>query len=169
MAHQVIQGLLNQPLGFTVQRRGGFVQNQNGGLLQNGAGYGNALSLPTGNPLPPFSHHGIVPLGETGDEVMNQGQARGLDDLLQSTILSPVGNIAPHRIIEQEGVLSHDGNLAAQRGQRHFMNVVSIDADPPGDDIEKTRNQGRQTTLSSTTASHQSHDLPPLNIQVDIA
>ena len=44
-AHQLAQGFLHQPFRFVVQRRGGFIQDEDGRVLVNGAGNRQSLAL----------------------------------------------------------------------------------------------------------------------------
>lgn len=47
--HQALQGVLYQPFGFGVQRRGGFVQDQDGGVLVQRPRNRQPLALPPDN------------------------------------------------------------------------------------------------------------------------
>src|SRR5207244_5135313 len=59
-AHQVAQAFLNQRLGFRVQARSGFVQDEDARIGENGARDGNALLLAAGKPYAALTDHRVV-------------------------------------------------------------------------------------------------------------
>ena len=76
--HQVGQRGLHQGFAFGIERRGGFVQNQDGRVLEDGARDGQALALAAGEPEALFADHRLVALRHVQDEVVRQRIARGL-------------------------------------------------------------------------------------------
>src|SRR5580658_6906965 len=60
--HQVGEGFLHIHLGFGIEFGGGLIENENRRIFEDGAGYGDALSLPAAEPGAAFTDHGIVAL-----------------------------------------------------------------------------------------------------------
>ncbi len=69
------------------------------------------------------------PSGSDGDELVEARAARGLDDLALDRVQPAIGDVLADRAAEQEHVLLHDTDLAAQRGQRHVADVDAVDGD----------------------------------------
>src|ERR687893_560605 len=60
LEHEAFDGLLDQALGFSIQRAGGLVEYENRWVTEERACNGNSLALPAGEQRPPFSEHGVV-------------------------------------------------------------------------------------------------------------
>ena len=80
--HQVGQRLLHQQLGFGIQVRGGFVQDQDGGVLQQRAGDGDTLPLAAAQARAAVADHGFVALRKPLDELVGQGRFGGAADIV---------------------------------------------------------------------------------------
>ena len=52
-------------------------------------------------------------------------------DVLGRGVGPAEGDVVAHRACEQEPLLRHDPELAAERGLRHFAQIVAVDRDPP--------------------------------------
>src|SRR5260221_2929173 len=90
--NQIVQCCLDQRFGLVVQRRGGFVQNQDGGVLQQRAGNGDALTLSSGEAQPFFTDDGVIALRQLLDKVMGKRDLGGFDDGVQRNVrLAVVG------------------------------------------------------------------------------
>jgi len=55
------------------------------------------------------------------------GQLRGGDHVLVGGVGPPIADVVHHRVAEQEGILQHDPDLAAQAVGRHVAHVVAVD------------------------------------------
>ena len=72
--HQAVQAGLDGRFYFAVQRRGGFVENQDGRVFEQDAGDGDTLPLPAREFDATFAHLRVqtgiaVAVGKAGDEV----------------------------------------------------------------------------------------------------
>jgi hypothetical protein len=78
--HQALQGFNYQLLGFAVERRCWFIQQENRIVADHHACDTDALPLATGKGRSAFAHHGVVALCHLGDEFMGVGQLSRLDN-----------------------------------------------------------------------------------------
>src|SRR5450830_1160928 len=71
---------LDRLLGLGIERRRGFIKDQNGRVFQQGAGNRHALLFATRQLQAPLTHHGVVAIRQALDEVMDRrGLGRGHD------------------------------------------------------------------------------------------
>ena len=127
VANQICDGPLDQPFGFRIQRRSRFVQNQDGRIEQDGARNREALSLSTGKKSATLADHGIITVGQFHDEIVRKSDAGGSLNLFVAGIGTAVGDVVPHRVIEEHSLLSYQGDLTAQTGD---AGIPQIDAVP---------------------------------------
>ena len=71
---QLVQRLLDLPLGAGVHAGGGLVQDQDARVGQRGAGDGEQLALPLAQAAAALAQHGFVAIGQALDEVVGAGQ-----------------------------------------------------------------------------------------------
>ena len=78
VVHEFLQRRLDQAFGLGIQRRGGFIQNQNGRVLQQRARDGNSLAFSTRKALPALSHVRIIAVRKFDNKVVRVcGACRG--------------------------------------------------------------------------------------------
>ena len=75
------------------------------------------LPLAAGEPEAALADHRVVAIRHSQDEVMRQRGLGGALHLLLRNVRLPVGDVVAHRVIEQHGLLRHNADLPAQRGQ----------------------------------------------------
>ena len=80
--HQPLQGLLDQHLGFGIDRGRCLVQDQDGGISQHRSGDGQPLPLAAGELDPPLADQCFVPFRKLLDEVVGIRDTRCLGHLL---------------------------------------------------------------------------------------
>src|ERR1700730_12144155 len=78
--HQVGEALLNQLLGFGVETRRGFVENQDARLRQNCSGNRNSLALSSGKLYSAFGDYCVVLISEAFREFVHPRDAAGPQD-----------------------------------------------------------------------------------------
>ena len=71
--HQPRQRILDQALGFRIQRAGGFVQHQDRRILQKCAGHRDALALATRKQRTALAHPAVDAVGQFADEFHRVG------------------------------------------------------------------------------------------------
>ena len=124
-----IEGALDRRFGFVVHRGGGFIEDQHRWVLEDGAGQGDALSLAAREPLAPFAHDRVVPLGQGLDEAGGLGQLCSPLDGGAGRIEAAVGDVLGHRAVEQEHLLAHQADGPAQIRQLQIPDRQAIEQD----------------------------------------
>ena len=143
-AGKLLNGRLNFALRLRIHRRGGLVQHQDGGLPQHRPGNGKPLLLPAGKAHAPFPHHRVVAVRHPLDKTVRPGGDGRLHNLLHRGVRHAVGDVLGDGAVEQEGILQHQGNLAAQGRQGHAADVLPVNPDCPLQGVVKPFQQGNQ-------------------------
>ena len=106
---QPIYGFLDKSLRFGIERRRGFVENENGRVDEKGARDRDALALSAGETRAALAEYGVVTLRQLGDEPVGiGGPGRGDDLRLGESARVTVGDVVPHRVVEEYRVLAND-------------------------------------------------------------
>ena len=109
---------------FSIQRRGGFIQNQNGGVFQNGTSDGDALPLTTGQHNAIFANLGVVAFRQFTNKFIGMGSTGRLLNFRSGfTGQRTVGNVVADRTVKQRNLLTNDGNLLAQIRQGKITDI----------------------------------------------
>ena len=103
---QGLDGLLDLLLGYGIQGRSGFVEDQQGGILEQDPGDGNTLLLAAGQLEAPVAYHGIQTLFLGRDKVINIGLFTCLDQFLFRGVRTGVEQIVADGPVEQVGLLA---------------------------------------------------------------
>ena len=106
---------LNELLALRIQIAGRFVENQDLGRREDRPGDGQALLLAAGELDAALADERLVSLGQLHDELVGIGAPRGILHLRIGGIVAAVGDVVPHRPVEQKDVLLDDGQQAADR------------------------------------------------------
>ena len=138
---QLVQRILDVVFSHVVQRRGCLVENQNRWILQKDAGNRDTLLLTAGQLDAAFTDKGIVAFRQAHDVVVDVGFFSCLVDLLAAGSQLAVGDVVKDGAGEEENILLHDADFAAQRTAGDLADVLSVDADAALGDFVKTRNQ----------------------------
>ena len=155
--HQVGKSLLHLAFGTFVQIRGRFIKNQDRGVFQQSPRDGDALPLSTGQHKTTLPKHSFVSLRQLINKRICQGGSCRLLDHFHRHQRAPVGNVVAHRVVEQDGFLRDDANLVAQISYMKITKVDAINFHGSSRRIVKTRDQVRDSTLTSAGAAAQSH------------
>src|SRR5690348_2221291 len=106
---QAIDGFLDQPLRFGIERRCRLVEYEDGRIDEEGSRNGDTLSLTARETGPAFAEDGLVALWQLGHEAVRVGGARRGNDLrFRISTGGPVCDVVGHRVVEEYGVLAHD-------------------------------------------------------------
>src|SRR5581483_147451 len=167
--HQVLQRRLYQRLRFRVQRRSGFVKNKNGRILENSASNGQALAFASGEARAALANYRVIPLRHLADEIVRQGSLgrRHNDGLLDVGLA--IGNVVTHSVVEQNGLLRDDPNLAAQREHGHVADILPVNQQAAAGNIKKSRDEIGQSGLAGAAGTHKGDNLAFADFKVDIA
>ena len=108
---------LDGGLGLVVDRGGGLVEHEDGGVAQDGAGDGEALALAAGELLAALADDRVVAVGQGADEGVGLGEGGGPHHVGVGGVGPAVGEVLADRALEQEHVLAHEADRAAQRAE----------------------------------------------------
>ena len=114
--HQHGQRLAQPLLRLEVHAGGGVIQDEDARIDQQRPRDGDPLLLPAGERYPPLTDRRLVPLRESGDEVVRLGSLRRRDDLLHRRLRLAEGDVLADGAGEEERILEDDADLSAQRG-----------------------------------------------------
>ena len=91
--HEAVQPLLDELLRPGIDRGGGLVQDQHRGLGHRRPGDGQQLPLALGEVCPVGGQHGLIALGQVGDEVVGVGDLGCPDAVLVRGRQPPVADV----------------------------------------------------------------------------
>src|SRR5262249_48614957 len=97
-----------------VHRRGRLIQYEDWSVFQEGAGDGDALTLPARQGHPPLSNIGVVALGEVENKLVGVGGLGRLQHMVISGARASVSDVVADGAGEQDGVRKDKGDLIAK-------------------------------------------------------
>ena len=165
---EVVNGLLNDFFALRVERGGGFIQQQDRRITQNGTGDGDALLLTAGEIAPAFTGDGIVAIADLLDEFMGMRFFGSGDDFRLGGIKAAIADVFTDGVVKQEGVLTDDANVGAQRILRAGADVFSIQQDRASVRIVKAQQEGEERALARTAAADEGVEFAGIKLQVDV-
>ena len=127
IAHQLDQRVPHLPLADRVEMRGRLVEDQYRRVLEEGARDRDALALSAGELDAALADTGLEPLGQSGDEVAECRAFEGLRDLRVAGPGLRQSNIGAQRIVEEVGILRHEGDAAAQFVKLVLAQIVTVE------------------------------------------
>ena len=128
-AHDGFEGLLDGAFAFGVEGGGGFVEDEDGCFAEDGACYGEALSLAAGEVEATVADEGVVALREGVDELVGVGDACGLSDLLAGVAFGAEGDVGGDGVVEEDAVLGDEAELPAEGVDVEVGDGMAIDGD----------------------------------------
>src|ERR1700690_170242 len=125
--HDFTQMIEDLVLGMSVYAGKRIVKNQNARVADDSPRNRCTLLLAAGQSNPAFADQGPILLGKSLDVLGNVGcLRRGADLFVRRAFLSE-GNILTNRVAEQESLLRHKTEIAAQHCDRIFADGNAID------------------------------------------
>ena len=168
--HHFVQRRLHMLFGDRVQRRGGFVENQDRRVLQQRPGDGDALPLSAGEQHAVVADHGVDALRHGLDEGLGMGAAHGIrNGFRPRTSQAAVGDVVGQGVVEEGDVLRHKGDLPAQARKAVVGQRLAVEQDAPAARLVEARDQARQGGLSGAGAPDQRHGLAGFDVEGDVA
>src|SRR5215510_5490873 len=126
---QPFKGVVNERGGFGVHGRGRFVQDQGRGTLDDRARQANALALAARKRRAALTDDRVVTFRQRGDEIVRVCLSRRLDDFFRRGGGLAVSDVFSYRSAEEDRVLQHDADFAAQTFASITPDVHSVDPD----------------------------------------
>ena len=127
--HDAAQAFVNGLFDLGVDGAGGVIEDEDARVRHDGPGQCDPLTLPAREGQPALAHDGVVAARELEDELVGLGHPGRRLDLRIGGVGTAVGDVGPHRVGEEEALLEHDADLAAQRLQGDPAHVVPVDED----------------------------------------
>ena len=147
-------------LGLEVEVRGGLVEHQDAGFGHEGAPEGDELALARGQRLPALVDRGVEAVGEPVHQLAQPDLVDGVPDLVVGGAGPGERDVVPDGPGEEEGLLGHDAELRAQRGQRHALEVVAVDEHPARRRVVEAGDQLGHGRLAGPGGADEGHRLP---------
>ena len=107
------------------------------------------------------------PSGSDGDQLVQPCPAGGVPDLGLAGAEAAIGDVLADGAAEQEDVLLHDADLAAQRRERHVADVDAVDRDGAAVDLVEARQQRADRRLAGARGTDEGHGLAGPDRQVE--
>ena len=168
--HHFVQGRLHMALRHRVERRRGFVENQDRRILQQRPRDGDPLPLPAREQHAVVADHRVDALGHGGDEGLGMGAPHCVRNSLRlGAGQAAVGDVVGKGVVEQRDVLGHQRDLPAQAGQPVVGQRPAIEQDAPAGRLMEARNQARQGGFASAGAPDQRDRLSGFDVERDVA
>ncbi len=155
-------------LRFGVQRRCGFIQDEDGGVLQERPGNADTLALPAGKFHPLLADDRIVPQGEIPDKPVGKSGLRGLRNLFKGLAHFPVSDIVAHRLVEKDGLLGDDADHGPKGFHPVIADIHAVDQNLAIGYVVESGKQVDQSRFSPAAGPHEGHHFSCLNAQVDV-
>ena len=162
---QLVECVLDLRFCQRVKRAGRLVQNEDGRIFEKDPRDGDALLLPAGEQRAAFADVGVEAVGHGHDVVVDLGPLRRLDDLVHLGVGLAVADVLKDGIGEQEDLLLHDADRAAQALLRHAAHVQPVDGDAAGRDVVKAWDELAERALAAAGRTDDGDGLPGRDLQ----
>ena len=162
---QLGQRALDGHFGGGIERRGGFVEDEDRRVLEEDAGDGDALLLSARELDAALAYHRIEPVGQARNHLVETGAPRRFHHRLVTGPELTIGDILANGAAEQEHILLHDADLAAQGRLRHVPDVDAIDRDRAAVELVEARQERAERGLAGAGGTNDSHGLAGLDGQ----
>ena len=158
--HRFAHGGLNDVLAVTVERAGGFIQQQNRRILENRPRDRDALPLPAGELDAALAHHGVVAMIELDDELVRMGPPRRQLDFLISRARPAVPDVLEKTAMKQVRVLRDERYGSPEALLSDLTNVLAVDADGAFVHIVHAQQQAHEGGFAGAARPHEADALP---------
>src|SRR5579885_1777357 len=168
-AQETAQALLHDQFGHGIDVGCRLVEDEDARIGQQGAGEGDELALAHAQVTPAFANGRIVAVGQLQHQFVQADGAGRLLDLFVCGVQATVANVLADSAGEEELLLQHNADLAAQRTLRHVADIVSIDEDGSLLDVIETRDQAGDCAFARARWADDGDGLPRLNGEIKAA
>ena len=166
---ELVERRFDQPFGMTIERAGRFVQDQDAWIAQHGARDRDALPLAAREPHAAIADRRVVALRQVENELFGVRFARRHLDLGPRRVEPAVTDIFADRSAEQQRLLRHDRDRAAQRGQLDARDIDAVECDPAGLRLVEARYEIDDGGLPRARWTDERDDLAGLDLPREIA
>ena len=156
--HELAQRRVDRLLGRGVDGRRRVVEQEHPRVAEDGAGEGDALALAAREREAALADDRGEAVGQRLDEPGRSGRFRGGPHRRVGGVGRAVGDVRVHGVGEQEGVLEHDPDLAAERVEGRGPHVDAVDRHPSGGDVVEAGEQsGHRRLAGAARADERDH------------
>ena len=163
MLAQLVQRVLDPPLGDAVERVRRFVENEDRRIADDRASQGDPLLLAARQPYPSRAEHRVVLRWQPFDEIVGVGLPGRIHDFVVSCIEPAVGDVVPHGRVEEVHVLTDQRELAAPRREIEFGKRTAVKKDRAVGRVHEAKNQFDNRGFPATRQSDQGGGLARSN------
>ena len=135
------QALLDQPFALGVEVTGGLVEDEDARVGQDGPGDGQPLALAAAESHAALADQGLVPVGQTLDELGGICGVRGQGDPRSGCPAIAIGDVLGNRAVEEEDILLDDAQQPAIALDLDIAQAGSIKADRSRGGIVEARDE----------------------------
>ena len=158
--------LLDQAFGLGVDGARRFVEDDDGRIFQDDAGEGQELLLPCGESGAALLQRMFVAVLEAADKAVRVDELRRRDTFLIGGIRPSVADIFHDRALEDEGLLHQYADFLSQGLQRHFPDIMPVDAHTSLLHIIEPGQHVDDRGLARAGGAHEGDRLAGLHMQV---
>ena len=163
--HDLLEPGVDPGFDPRVDRRGRVVEDQDAGIGQQRPGQRHPLALAAGQGQALLPDDRVVALRQPGDEFVRLGGHRRGQDLLPAGVGTPVRDVGPDRIGEQERVLADQPDRGPQRVQGEVTDVVAADPQRSAGHVVEAGEQLRDGRFSRPGGADQRDGLAHRHVQ----
>ena len=134
------QGLLDRVFAGGVERAGGLVQEIDGGIDQDRPGEADPLLLAAGQPSADLPQVRVVPVGQTLNELVSEGQPARVDDFASGRLGSSIADVLGNRSRREHFRLRDEAEMRSPSLCAEFRGWIASGEHGPVarlDDLEK--------------------------------
>ena len=166
--HELLKRGLDPALRLVVERRGGFVEDQNRRILEHRTRDRQSLTLSARQPNTVVADHGLHAVRQACHEIMKISRAQGgRYGLWRRVAVSAIGHICGDRVVKEHDLLTHPGDLSTQAGERELLDRNAVEEDPALAGRMKSGNQIGERGLAAARRPDQRHGLARGHAQID--
>ena len=144
-AHQFFDCFHDRRFGRRIERRSGFVEQQNRRVLQKRSRDADALPLADAQMSASFADCAFVSVRQLPNKFICLRPARGFDNFFLGRIRPAISDVLAHGGGKKQRVLQDDRDLRAQRFFCDLANITAVERDEARGRIVKSRHQTQQT------------------------
>ena len=128
-AREIVERLLDGPLGLVVERRGCLVEDQHRWVAQHRARDRHALLLAAGEAVAALADLRVITVGQARDQLVYLCRASCVFDLLVRRLRACEAQVLPDRGVEEVRLLGDQPDAGRQRAEGDIAHVDTVDLD----------------------------------------
>ena len=147
--HDFVERQIDALLGHRIERAGGFVEDQDRRVLEQRAGDGEPLPLAAGEQPAALADRRLQAAVVAVDEFERLRAGRGVADFGVGGVRLADAQVFRDRAVEQQRLLEHDADIAAQPDQPEIADIGAVDRDGARLRIERAIEQRQRRRLAA--------------------